>query len=147
MTHIQRNCSFLPELDSLLMYINFHTKCQIFPKISIFFYKKIISFSSSGHLMENSTFFLKFHFFFFFLHKIDIFGRKLILREILVTLPHLLAQHDFIMYLIIPSFAQKLTLFCNKLTFFSKRKQRHQKLTLFKNKRYFFKKLNISTRN
>ena len=145
MTHIQRNCSFLPELDSLLMYINFHTKCQIFPKISIFFTKKMIGFSSSGHLMENSTFFLKFHFFFtqnwHFWKKIDIERNTCHFTPFACTtwFYHVLKNS-----LICP----KTNAFLHKLTFFfSKRKQRHQKLTLFKNKRYFFKKLNISTRN
>ena len=50
-----------------------HTKSHIFLKISIF-YKKIITFSSSAHLMKKSTFLPKFHFFFFctiltFLHQ------------------------------------------------------------------------------
>ena len=41
---------FLPELDSLLMYIYFHTKSHIFLKIRMLC-KNMITFSSSGHLM------------------------------------------------------------------------------------------------
>ena len=71
----------------------------------------MINFSSSGHLMEKSTFLLKFQFFFF--DRIKIFARKLILRETLVTLLQKFAQLDLILslYLRIHSFAQKLTLF------------------------------------
>ena len=70
----------------------------------------MINFSSSGHLMEKSTFLLKFQFFF---DRIKIFARKLILRETLVTLLQKFAQLDLILslYLRIHSFAQKLTLF------------------------------------
>ena len=77
--------------------------------------KKMITFSSSGHLMEKSTFLPKF--IFFFLHKIDIFARELILREKLVTLPQKFAQHDFIAVLKNSFFTQKLTILY-KLTFF-----------------------------
>ena len=52
----------LSEFDTLLMYINLHTKSHIFLKIGIFC-KKIIIFSSSAHLMKRSTFLPKFHFF------------------------------------------------------------------------------------
>ena len=117
-----------------------------FSKNKHFFTKKMISFSSSGHLMENSTFFLKFHFFFFFLHKIDIFGRKLILRETLVTLTPFACTTWFYHVLKNSLICPKTNAFLHKLTFFSKRKQRHQKLTLFKNKRYSFKKTKYKTK-
>ena len=71
--HCFQKCSFLVKTLSFLKEVfSVFEKCQFF-----------ITFSSSGNLMENSTFLLKFHF--FFLHKIDIFGRKFILRETLVT--------------------------------------------------------------
>ena len=88
---ILRNWSFLSEFDTLLMYINLHTRSHIYLKISIFC-KKMITFSSSAHLMEKSTFLPKFQ---FVSHKIDIFAPKLILTETLVTLPQRL--HDIIL--------------------------------------------------
>ena len=112
-------------------------------KISIFC-KKIITFSSSTHLMKKSTFLPKFQ---FFSHKIDIFAPKLILTETLVILPQSL--HDIILslYLDIHSFAQKLTIFAYKMLFFTKRKQRHRKLTLSKTEDISWRKLNISIKN
>ena len=82
---------FLSEFDTLLMYINLHTRSHIYLKISIFC-KKMIAFSSTAHLMEKSTFLPKFQ---FFSHKIDIFAPKLILTKTLVTLPQRL--HDIIL--------------------------------------------------
>ena len=93
--------------DTLLMYINLHTKSHIFLKIGIF-YKKKITFSSSAHLMKKSTFLPKFQ---FFSHKIDTFAPKLILTETLVTLPQSLRDIISSLNLEIHSFAQKLTLF------------------------------------
>ena len=70
--HCVQKCSFLVKILSFLKEVFYvFEKCHF-----------LITFSSSGNLMENSTFLLKFH---FFLHKIDIFGRKFILRETLVT--------------------------------------------------------------
>ena len=74
MVTVFKKCSFLVKILSFLKEVfSVFEKCQF-----------LITFSSSGNLMENSTFLLKFHF--FFLHKIDIFGRKFILRETLVTI-------------------------------------------------------------
>ena len=71
--HCFQKCSFLVKILSFLKEVfSVFEKCQF-----------LITFSTSGNLMENSTFLLKFHF--FFLHKIDIFRRKFILRETLVT--------------------------------------------------------------
>ena len=53
---------FLSEFDTFLIYINLQTKSHIFLKISIFC-KKIITFSSSTHLMKKSTFLPKFQYF------------------------------------------------------------------------------------
>ena len=112
-----RNWSILSEFDTLLMYINLQTRSHIFLKISIFC-KKIITFSSSAHLMKKSTFLPKFQ---FLLHKIDIFAPKLILTETLVTLTQSLPKN---------------WRFLHKMLFFTKRRQLHQKLTLLKNRRY-----------
>ena len=66
---------FFSEFDTLFMYINLQTRRHIFLKISIFL-KKIITISSSAHLMKKSTFLPKFQFFFaqnwHFCTKIDI---------------------------------------------------------------------------
>ena len=60
-----KKLKFLSEFDTLLMYINLHTKRHIFLKISIFC-KKIITFSSKEHLMKESTFLPKFYLFILF---------------------------------------------------------------------------------
>ena len=73
------------------------------------FCKKMITFSSSGHLMEKSTFLPKIS---FFLNKTDIFARKLIVRETLVTLPQKFAQHDFITVLKNSLIYPKTNAFC-----------------------------------
>ena len=70
-------CTKLTDFETLLMYIN--TQKVIFLKIGIFC-TKIITFSSSAHLMKKSTFLPKFQ---FHLHKIDIFAPKWILTETL----------------------------------------------------------------
>ena len=56
------------EFDTLLMYINLQTRSHIFLKISIFC-KKIITFSSSAHLMKSQHFSQTFNLF----HKIMTF--------------------------------------------------------------------------
>ena len=53
--HCVQKCSFLVKILSFLKEVFYvFEKCQF-----------LITFSSSGNLMENSTFLLKFHFFFF----------------------------------------------------------------------------------
>ena len=74
----------LSELDTLLMVVDLHTKIHTFLKESMFC-KKIITFSSSAHLVKESTFLPKCQFFFW--PKTDIFAPKLILTKTLVTLP------------------------------------------------------------
>ena len=107
------NTNKLTYPKKLIFFIRFR---HIVLKISIFC-KKIITFSSSAHLMKKSTFLPKFP---FFLHKIDIFPPKLILTETLVTLPQSL--HDIILslYLEIHSFAPKKDAFCIKCYFLLK---------------------------
>ena len=97
---------FLSEFDTINVYKPSDKKSN-FLKISMFC-KKIITFSSSAHLMKKSTFLPKFQ---FISHKIDTFAPKLIMTETLVTLPQSL--HDIIlsMNFEIHSFAKKLTLF------------------------------------
>ena len=108
LTHIQINISKkLVFYQNLTLYINLQTRSHIFLKISIFC-KKIITFSSSAHLMKKSTFLPKFQ---FFSHKINTFAPKLILTETLATLPQSLHEIILSMNLEIYSFAKKLTLF------------------------------------
>ena len=131
-----RNWMFFSEFDTLLMYINLQTRSHIFQKISIFC-KKIITFSSSAHLMKKSTFLPKFHFFFFaqnwnFCTKIDInrnnchFASKF-------------ARNYFINELRNSIICPKTDAFCIKYYFLPKENNATKKLTLFKNRRYFFK--------
>ena len=125
---------FLSEFDTLLMYINLHTKTHIFLKISIFC-KKIITFSSSAHLMKKSTFLPK-----FFWHKIDIFFHQNWHWQKHLSLSSKFARHYFITVLRNSLICPKTDAFCIKCYILLKRKLRHQKLTLFKNRRYFYKK-------
>ena len=135
----------LPEFDSLLMYINLHPKSHIFLKISMFC-KKMITFSSSGRLMENSTFLPFFFFFFFFLHKIYIFARKLILRETPVTLPQMFAQHHSITVLKNSLICPKTNAFCINWHFFFQKKTTPPKIDTFQKQRIvssFLKKVSF----
>ena len=125
---------FFSEFDTLLMYINLQTRSHIFLKISIFC-KKIITFSSSAHLMKKSTFLPKFQ---FFSHKIDTFAPKLIWQKHL-SLCLKVCMTLFYQWTKKFTHLPKNWHFLHKMLFFTKRKQCHQKLTLFKNRRYFFK--------
>ena len=128
---------FLSEFDTLLMYINLHTKTHIFLKISIFC-KKIITFSSSAHLMKKSTFLPKF---IFFWDKIDIsFSTKIDIDRNTCHFASKFARHYFITVLRNSLICPKTDAFCIKFYILLKRKLCHQKLTLFKNRRYFYKK-------
>ena len=119
---------FLSEFDTLLMYINLHTKTHIFLKISIFC-KKIITFSSSAHLMKKSTFLPKF---IFFWHKIDIFfSTKIDIDRNTCHFASKFARHYFITVLRNSLICPKTEAFCIKCYILLKRKLRHQKLTLF----------------
>ena len=103
------------------------------------FCKKMITFSSSGHLMEKSTSLPKIS---FFLNKTDIFARKLIVRETLVTLPQKFAQHDFITVFKNSLIYPKTNAFCINWHFFFQKKTTPPKIETFQNNRYFFKKTN-----
>ena len=126
---------FFSEFDTLLMYINLQTRSHIFLKISIFC-KKIITFSSSAHLMKKSTFFPKFQF--FFCTKLTLLHQNWYDRNT-CHFASKFAWHYFINELRNSLICQKNWHFLHKMLFFTKRKQCHQKLTLFKNRRYFFK--------
>ena len=111
-------------------------------KISIFC-KKIITFSSSAHLMKKSTFLPKFQ---FFLHKIDIFAPELILTETLVTLPQSL--HDIILSLCleIHSFPKNWR-FWHKMLFLLKENNATKNWHFSKIEDTSLRKLNISFNN
>ena len=118
------------------MYINLHTKTRIFLKISIFC-KKIITFSSSAHLMKKSTFLPKF---IFFGTKLTFFSTKIDIDRNTCHFASKFARHYFITVLRNSLICPKTDAFCIKCYILLKRKLRHQKLTLFKNRRYFYKK-------
>ena len=135
---------FLSEFDTLLMYINLHTKTHIFLKISIFC-KKIITFSSSARLMKKLTFFPKFVFFLaqnwhFFSTKIDIdrntchFASKF-------------ARHYFITVLRNSLICPKTEAFCIKCYFLLKENYATKNWHFSKKEDTSIRKLNISIRN
>ena len=135
---------FFSEFDTLLMYINLQIRSHIFLKISIFC-KKIITFSSSAHLMKKSTFLPKFQF--FFLHKIDIFAPKLILTKSLVTLPQSLRDIISSLNLEIHSFAKKTDAFCIKCYFLPKENNATKNWHFSKTEDTSLRIINISIRN
>ena len=92
--HILRKLKFLPGLD-------LQTKNHNFLKITMFC-KKIITFSSSAHLMKKSTFLTKFHFlfiylfiFFFFCSKLNFLHQIWCWKNTCHFIPKF-AQYDFI---------------------------------------------------
>ena len=125
---------FLSEFDTLLMYINLHTRSHFFLKISTFC-KKMITFSSSPHLMKKST----------FLPNFNSFRTKLTFLH--QNSASKFTRHYFITGLRISLICPKTDDFCMKRLFFTKRKQRHQKLTLSKTEDISLRKLNISIKN
>ena len=134
---------FLSEFDTLLMYINLHTKRHIFLKISIFC-KKIITFSSKAQLMKESTFLSKFYLFiylfiYFFAQNWHFFTKIDINRNTCHFVSKF-ARHYFITVIRNSLICPKTDAFCIKCYILLKRKLRHQNLTLFKNRRYFYKK-------
>ena len=134
---------FLSEFDTLLMYINLHTKSHIFLNISIFC-KKIISFTNSAHLMKKSTFFPKLQFFFVknwhFCTKIDIdrntchFASKF-------------ARHYFITLLRNSLICPKTDTFCIKCYFLLKQNNATKNWHFSKTEDIYLRKLNISINN
>ena len=118
------------------MYINFHTKTHIFLKISIFC-KKIITFSSSAHLMKKQHFSQNLY---FFGTKLTFFSTKIDIDRNTCHFASKFARHYFITVLRNSLICPKTEAFCIKCYILLKRKLRHQKLTLFKNRRYFYKK-------
>ena len=134
---------FLSEFDTLLMYINLHTRSHFFLKIRTFC-KKIITFSSSPHLMKKVNISPKISILFaqnwFFCTKIDIDRHT-------CNFASKFTRHYFITGLRNSLICPKTDDFCIKMLFFTKRKQRHQKLTLSKTEDISLRKLNISIKN
>ena len=134
---------FLSEFDTLLMYINLHTKTHIFLKISIFC-KKIITFSSSAHLMKKSTFLPKF---IFFWHKIDIFSTKIDIDRNTCHFASKFARHYFITVLRNSLICPKTDAFCIKCYFLLKENYATKNWRFSKTEDTFIRKLNISIKN
>ena len=134
---------FLSEFDTLLMYINLHTKTHIFLKISIFC-KKIITFSSSAHLMKKSTFLPKF---IFFWHKIDIFSTKIDIDRNTCHFASKFARHYFITVLRNSLICPKTEAFCIKCYFLLKENYATKNWHFSKTEDTSIRKLNISIKN
>ena len=134
---------FLSEFDTLLMYINLRTRSHIFLKISIFC-KKIITFSSSAHLMKKSTFLPKFQ---FFRTKLTLFAPKLIMTETLSLCLKVCTTLFYQMNLEIHSFAKKLTPFCIKCYFLPKENNATKNWHFSKTEDTSLRILNISIKN
>ena len=125
------------------MYINLHTRSNFFLKIRTFC-KKIITFSSSPHLMKKVNISPKISILFaqnwYFCTKIDIDRHT-------CNFASKFTRHYFITGLRNSLICPKTDDFCIKMLFFAKRKQRHQKLTLSKTEDISLRKLNISIKN
>ena len=134
---------FFSEFDTLLMYINLHTRIHIFLKISIFC-KKIITFSSSAHLMKKSTFLPKFQFFFaqnwHFCTKIDIDRNT-------CHLASKFARHYFITELRNSLICPKTDAFCIKCYFLPKENNATKNWHFSKTEDTSLRILNISIKN
>ena len=139
-----KKLKFLSDFDTLLMYINLHIKIHIFLKISIFC-TKIITFSSSAHLMKKSTFFPKIYIFWgqnwhFFSIKNDIdrntchFASKF-------------ARHYFITVLKNSLICPKTEAFCIKYYFLLKENYATKNWHFSKTDDTSIRKLNISIKN
>ena len=137
---ILRNWSFLSEFDTLLMYINLHTRSHIYLKISIFC-KKMITFSSSAHLMEKSTFLPKFQ---FFSHKIDIFCTKIDIDRNTCHFASKIARHYFITVLRNSFVCPKTDAFCINYYFLLKENNSSKNWHFSKTEDTSLRKFNIS---
>ena len=126
--HCVQKCSFLVKILSFLKEVFYvFEKCQF-----------LITFSSSGNLMENSTFLLKFHFFFY---------TKLTFLEENLYWEKLLSQHDFITVLKNSLICPITNAFCTNWHFFPKENNATKNWHFSKTKDTFFRKLNIFTRH
>ena len=123
------------------MYIDIHTKSQIFLKISMFSNK---IFTLTTIVWKSQNFSQNFHFFF---QKIDSFAQKLMLRKTLVTLPQSFARFDFITVLKNSLLWPKTNTFCIKWYFLPKRNNAIKIWHFSKTENTSLRKLNISTRN
>ena len=118
--HCVQKCSFLVKILSFLKEVFYvFEKCQF-----------LITFSSSGNLMENSTFLLKFHFLFFY--------PKLTFLEENLYWEKLLSQHDFITVLKNSLICPKTNIFLHKLTFFFQKKTTPPKIDTFQKQKILF---------
>ena len=131
------------EFDTLLMYINLHTKSHIFLKISIFC-KKIITFSSSAHLMKKSTFLPKFQ---FISHKIDTFFTKIDIDRNTCHFASKFAWHYFIIELRNSLICPKTDAFCIKCYFLPKENNATKNWHFSKTEDTSLRILNISIKN
>ena len=133
-----RNWSISSEFDTLLMYINLHTKCQIFLKKMGIFCKKIITLSSSTHLKKKSTFLPRFQ---FFSTKLTFLNQNWYRQKHLPLWPQSL--HDIILSLYI---CPKTDAFCIKCSFLLKENiTKHWHFS--KSEDISLRKLNISIKN
>ena len=135
---------FLSEFDTLLMYINLHTKTHIFLKISIFC-KKIITFSSSAHLMKKSTFLPKF--LFFSGTKLKFFSIKIDIDRNTCHFASKFARHYFITVLRNSLICPKTDAFCITYYFLLKENYATKDWHFSKTEDTSIRKLNISIKN
>ena len=126
------------------MYINLHTKTHIFLKISIFC-KKIITFSSSAHLMKKSTFLLKK--LYFWGTKLTFFSTKIDIDRNTCHFASKFAQHYFITVLRNSLICPKTEAFWHKMLYFTKKKTTPPKIDTSKTEDTSIRKLNISIKN
>ena len=140
----------LSEFDTLLMYINLHTKTHIFLKISIFC-KKIITFSSKAHLMKESTFLSKFYFILFFFWgggtKLTFFSIKIDIERNTCKFASKFARHYFITVLRNSLICPKTDAFCIKCYFLLKENYATKNWHFSKTEDTSIRKLNISIKS
>ena len=132
---------FLSEFDTLLMYINLHTKTHIFLKISIFC-KKIITFGSSAYLMKKSIRNL-----YFFGTKLTFFSTKIDIDKNTCHFASKFARHYFITVLRNSLICPKTEAFCIKCYFLLKENYATKNWHFSKTEDTSIRKLNISIRN
>ena len=134
---------FLSEFDILLMYINLHSRSHIFLKKMGIFCKKIITFSSSAHLMKKSIFLPKFQ---YFCTKLTFFTKIDIDRNI-CHFASKFARHYFITVLRNSLICPKTDAFCIKYYFLLKQNNATKNWHFSKTEDASLRKLNISIEN
>ena len=141
--HFLRKIEVFIRFDSFLMYIDIHTKSQNFLKISMFS-NKIFTLTSRAQLFEKVKISHKISI--FFLQKLTVLQRKLMLRKTLVTLPQRFARLDFITVLKNSLIWPKTNSFCIKWYFLPKRNNAIKIWHFSKTENTSLRKLNISTK-